>query len=85
MEAPFDVHLQNGFIVSKRVETLVKGTSKQDGWFVATRYAKDAACVFDDAQVRTTRAFHTWSFAVTQAILEATFETPLSYRRNART
>ena len=39
MEAPFDVHLQNDFIVSKRVEALVKGASKQDGWFVATRYA----------------------------------------------
>ena len=50
MEAPFDVHLQNGFIVSKRIETLVKGASKQDGWFVATRYAKGAACVFDETK-----------------------------------
>ena len=78
MEAPFDVHLQNGFIVSKPIETLVKGASKQDGWFVATRYAKGAACVFDEAQVRTTRAFRTWSFPVTQAIPESTFKAPLA-------
>lgn len=84
MEAPFDVHLQNGFIVSKRIETLVKGASKQDGW-LSDAVRDDAACVFDEAQIRTTRAFHTWSFPVTQAILEATLEAPLSYRRNART
>ena len=83
--SPFDVHLQNDFIVSKRVEPLVKGTSKQGGWLIATRYAKGAACVFDETQVRTTRAFRTWSFPVTQAIPEATFETSFAYRRNART
>lgn len=31
-ESPFDVHLQNDFIVSKHIEALVKGSSKQGGW-----------------------------------------------------
>ena len=57
--SPFDVHLQNDFIVSKHIEALVKGASKQGGW-KTTWYATSTACVFDEIQIaRDARIPHT--------------------------
>ena len=58
-ESPFDVHLQNDFIVSKHIEALAKGASKQGGW-KTTWYAMGTVCIFDEIQIaRDARIPHT--------------------------
>ena len=53
------MHLQNDFIVSKHIETLVKGASKQ-GTGKTTWCATGTVCVFDEIQIaRDARIPHT--------------------------
>ena len=83
-ESPFDVHLQNDFIVSKHIEALVKGASKQGGW--KNDVVRNGHSVRFRRNPNSTRcAFHTQSFTVNQTIPKTAPKTPLAYRRNART